>query len=276
VTLRLTILALCCLLASSARADRVFLKGGAVLDGKVTESDGKVVVQVESGSLSFRKDEIDRIERGATQDERFEQQLAKIRPGDVAALLKLADFCRDHEMPAREREVLRKVIEADPNHAEARARLGFVRTEAGWVTRVEQRRNEGLVQYQGQWVTRAQKLELERLDAQTRTARLERDKAEIELRVRQVELESKKETAERERQEAKTPPRDSFYPAYTPIWPYFGWTSYGTGHCRHGACVTPSQKPPRSQPEPFINGVRPPSDTSFSLPGVRDPNSYFP
>jgi hypothetical protein len=282
VPFRLTIIALCCLAASTARADRVFLKGGAVIDGKVSEADGKIVVQVESGSLSFRADEIERVERGPTQEERFEEQLAKIPPRDVAALLKLADYCRDHDQPAREREVLRKVIEADPNHAEARARLGYVHTDAGWITRDEQRRNEGLVQYQGQWVTRAQKLELEKLDAQTRVARLEREKAEVELHVREVELETKKVAAEEERAQASTR-ANRVYPAYGygPYLPYygygFGYSSVGPGQvCRHATCRNPPRLPSRPQPEPFINGVRPPSDTSFSLPGVRNPSSYFP
>jgi hypothetical protein len=256
------------LLASSASADRVHLKGGAVLDGKVSEAGDKVVVQVESGTLSFRADEIERIDRGPSQLERFEDQLAKVRPGDVAALLKLADFCRDRELRAREREVLRKVIETEPDHAEARARLGYVRSEAGWVTRDEQRRNEGLVQYQGQWVTRAQKLELERLEAETKTARLQRDKVELELRVREVELEAKKTEAERPARHESA--RDTAEVNYVP----FGYGPYfmPAAPCPRGACVAPARKPPGA---PFINGARHPSDTGFSLPGVRDPKSYF-
>jgi hypothetical protein len=61
---------------------------------------------------------------------RVAARYAQLKPGDVRGLLELADFCRDHGMPARERELLERVIEHAPDHAQGRARLGYVRTSA--------------------------------------------------------------------------------------------------------------------------------------------------
>lgn len=274
--MRVALPTLCALLLMcvSARADRLVLKGGAVLDGKVTEQGDKVIVEVESGSLSFSRSEVERIERGESDIEKFEAKLAAIKPGDVRALIALANFCRDRGLPAREREVLRKVLESAPDHPEARARLGYVRTETGWVTEDEHKRMNGLVKYQGRWVTRAEMLELERLATQQKLAAVERQKAELELEAKRAELAAKKlemerkERAQREQMErTREAERTANYPWGAPwFYPF---------PCGGQACRVPPPQDDPKRPPPFINGARHPSDMSFSLPGVRDPNSYF-
>jgi hypothetical protein len=51
------------------------------------------------------------------------------------------------------------VLEVLPDHAEARARLGYIKTDAGWVKREQQLHDQGFVQYDGHWVPRAPRLE---------------------------------------------------------------------------------------------------------------------
>jgi hypothetical protein len=53
------------------------------------------------------------------------------------AQIDLADWCRDHYLPDQERAHLTRVIDLDPDHIQARIRLGFVRQNAGWVSRDE-------------------------------------------------------------------------------------------------------------------------------------------
>jgi hypothetical protein len=251
----------CFFVASTASADRVYLKDGAVLEGRVTELSDKVVIAVESGELAFAKSAVLRVERGETELDRFAARLASAKPSDVPALLQLADQCRDRNQSGREREVLRKIIELAPDHEVARARLGYVKTAAGWLSRDEERRRAGLVRHEGQWVSRADKLELERLAAQTRIAALERDKAELEVQARRVALEAQREAA---RTPAPLPRAEE--PQL--IVPWFGPS------CGARSCV--SLPPPAQGAAPvFINGVRDPRDMGFNLPGARDPRSYF-
>jgi hypothetical protein len=121
---------------------------------------------------------------------------AKLKPGDVQGLLELADFCRDHAMPARERELLLEVIAHAPDHPQARARLGYVRSAAGWITHDEHMRAQGFVRHDGQWRKREEVLELERLDAELQKAARERDQARIELERQKLALEQARAEAE--------------------------------------------------------------------------------
>jgi hypothetical protein len=248
------------LAASSASADRLVLKDGAVLEGHVTELADKVIIAVESGEISFARSAVARVERGETELDRFVARLASAKTADVPVLLKLADQCRDKALPAREREVLRRILELEPNHEAARTRLGYVKTTAGWVTRDEERRRAGLVQFDGQWVSRAEKLELERLATQTKIAALERDKAALEVEAKRVALETQKQAAQAPA--AAPPVTQVVVPWYAPAG------------CDARSCVTLPPAPYPATPM-ILNGVRDPRDMSFSLPGVRDPRSYF-
>jgi hypothetical protein len=250
------------LAASTASADRLVLKDGAVLEGHVTVLADKVIIAVESGEISFAKSAVARVERGETELDRFAARLASAKPGDEKTLLALADQCRDRAQPARERAVLRRIVELAPDHEQARLRLGYVKTSAGWVTRDEERRRAGLVQFQGQWVSRAEKLELERLATQTKIAALERDKAALEVEAKRVALQAQKQAAEAPAALPSPPATQVVVPWYAPAG------------CDARSCVA---LPPAHFPAApmILNGVRDPRDMSFTLPGVRDPRSYF-
>ena len=51
--------------------------------------------------------------------------------------LQLADWCAEHELIDQERAHLTRVIDLSPDHPLARARLGFVRQNGGWVSASE-------------------------------------------------------------------------------------------------------------------------------------------
>jgi hypothetical protein len=275
---RVLVIAALCLLASQARADRVHLVGGSVIEGKASRDGDKVVVELESGQVTLPAESVARIEQGTSAVQRFEERYAKLAAGDIKGLMALADFCRDHEMRDRERQLLLKVIETSPDHAEARARLGYVRTNAGWVTREDQMRAQGMVQHEGQWVTREQLMEIERLQAEAATAAHERDKAQTELEQKRVELERARERESDERAQASTAqaqqsqlpmttyyaPYASYgtYPSFVPYAPYApGWAS-GAGRCVGGRCSRTYGTPPEPRHAPF------------PIPGVRDPFDY--
>ncbi|HEX5103971.1 MAG TPA: polymorphic toxin-type HINT domain-containing protein [Pirellulaceae bacterium] len=55
----------------------------------------------------------------------------------VAGQLALAEWCREHELADQARAHLTRVIDLNPDHALARAHLGFVRQNGGWVSSAE-------------------------------------------------------------------------------------------------------------------------------------------
>jgi hypothetical protein len=265
-----------------AAADDVHLSGGTTIEGKAVRQGDKVVVELESGQITFSANDVERIDRRESSVELVDRRYAALKADDVSGRLALADYCRDHDMHAREQALLQEVIQHAPDNVRARSRLGFVKTDAGWVTHEAQMRAQGMVQRDGAWVTQAQALELDRLHAQADTALRERERAQteleaqkLELRKRQLELDTERARAE---QAAKNPPAQN--PTYytSPAYGFgFGY-GYGvaTPACRPGhAC---GAVPPPSNPHPFpINGVRDPRDGSWpmpGMPGVRNPRSY--
>ncbi len=260
------------LAVSEVEADEIHLRGGAVIEGKATAQGDKLLIELDAGRISVPLADVVRVDSKATPLERFDTQFAALDPNDVRGHMKLAAFCREHGLVARERELLTRVIELEPDHAEARSRLGYVRTERGWRTEEERMRDAGLVRHGNRWLTPEALATEEQRAAELETAKLERDRARIELQL------SERRLVAQERSERQAPAREAtdatsdaarasgvLFPL--PLWP----GPFGV-YPGHGCGALPCLAPPRPGPEPsFINGAHDPRNTTFSLPGVRDP-----
>jgi hypothetical protein len=256
------------LISSQALADRVVLLDGAVIEGKATRHGRKVLVVLGSGQISLDAAIVVRIEKARSDVDRYEELRAKLAPKDVRGALTLANYCRDHDMRAREQELLKHVLEIDENHAEARARLGFVRGQHGWVSFEQAQHEKGLVRHEGQWVTREEHLHLVRLAAETRAAELARDRERVALEAKELELAAQRarvsrEAAQVDREEERDD--DDDYPFWMAPFAFTG--------CQGRSCRAPAPAAPPARP--FINGARDPRDQSFNVPGTRSPQSYF-
>jgi hypothetical protein len=227
-SLVLALSAACALTAISgvAKADRTYLVGGTVLEGKAKRVGQKVVVEIESGEISLPASAVERIEKGESTVSRFDARYAALRPGDTKARLDLADYCRDHDMRAREHRLLLEVLEIDESNAAARARLGYVKTEAGWATQAEVMRAKGLVLHEGRWVTPAEVRESERLQLEAEVAARRREEADAELAARRSALAAQQAELDAQRHAVQQQVRYGVaYPAY--YAPYYRGT-YGT------------------------------------------------
>jgi hypothetical protein len=274
VTVRwsLAVLALC-MVAGSARADRVYLSSGNVIEGKAQRRDDKVIVELESGEISLPAETVVRIEAAESDVQRVDARYAKLKQGDVKGLIALADYCRDHGMREREHKLLIEVIDHEPNHAEARARLGYVRSDAGWITREEQMRAQGLVLYEGRWLTREQMLELQRLEAQTEAARRQRDEAQLAVERQKLErdrAQAEAELAEAERSAQTANATDVSEPA--PSVPhYVSWGAPFVDYADCGASIGPHHRGRCRRPAPHV--AHHPS--SLLSVGAKDPFDYL-
>ena len=249
--LRIVLVALLVSLAGVARADRVHLKSGAVIEGKATRAAGQVLVEVESGQIGLSVDEVDRIERGASPVQEFEAKREALGPRDIAGRVALANYCRDRGMRGRDEQLLREVIELDPDHAEARERLGFVGRE-------------------GRWLTREQVVEIERLRAQAAIAARQRERAEVELAAAKADLESRKreaDAAKRAEEERVTVQPPVAYA--TPVYPWY-WGGHDVSrrhrdrdrdHCPGPRCARkPTTRRTDGRPDWPIAGTKDPFD----------------
>ena len=262
------------LVPAGARADRVHLVSGTMIEGNASRVGEKVFVDMPSGQLTLSAASVASIEESETDLERVQQRLEQLKPNDLQGMLKLASFCRDHDMRSRERELLLKVVALQPDHAEARARLGYVRGRDGsWITQDEQRREAGLVPYHGRFITEAELSEIERREAEAKLARIAREQAELELEAKKLELAQKRSErarAEQAKPEPSQPARVGSYPPYPVVYsvPVVG----PSGTCVGGTCIPAGWKGPKPFPIP---GVRDPRDMTFSIPGAQDPRSYY-
>ncbi|MDB4990732.1 MAG: hypothetical protein JWN04_5910 [Myxococcaceae bacterium] len=257
------------LATSSARADEVHLAEGQVLVGTATIEGDKVVVELESGRITVPRSEVTRIEKSTTPLAQADARDAALKPSDVAGMLALANYCRDHDLFNKERDLLTRILTVAPNHAEARRRLGFVRQSVDghdtWVDHAEIAKHE----------------EAERLEHRQAQASLARKEAELAAAT--VKLQQDRARAQQEEEERAQKANSIYairpYSSYGAApygggyGPYGGGYGYGYGY---GAASGRHLSPP-SGGAPFgINGVRSPSDMGFNIPGVRAPSSYFP
>jgi hypothetical protein len=237
--------------ASGARADRVVLKSGAVLEGSATLDGERVVVALESGAITLARSEVARVERERPPMEVVAERRARLGAADVAGRVALARYCRAHELAQTERELWLEVLALAPEQPEARARLGQVRTKDGWVdaTAVARERRSAR-------------------EADGRAAREARARAELELDRARLERDRAALALEQQRRRDERPTA-SYAPTQTTLW------FPSVGYARTPAPFGP-HTPAAPAAAPFdINGVRSPHDMGFALPGVRDPRSYF-
>jgi hypothetical protein len=247
--------ALCLAVSVTAHADKVHLRSGAVLEGKVTREGDKVVVQLESGTIRVDAASVLRIETAVTPLEQITRLRAALSNDAIAERIELANRCREAQLARCERELLEEVIARDSEHLEARARLGYVRTDAGWISREQHAQQR------------------DRVAEREREARAANQRAEIlretaELSRKQAEL-----AVERERLALKKAELEQSYQSQS--FGYFPYYYYGHSGYGHHPLHPPSLSPPHVTPY-MINGVRAPSEPGFNIPGVRSPASYFP
>jgi hypothetical protein len=99
-----------------------------------------------------------------------ELEYERIRPtyaDTAAAQWDLAQWCREHQLKTQRETHLRRVIELEPNNADAHHALGHVKIDGRWTSLDEDRKRNGYVFFHSKWMT-------------TKEADLLKDKKEFE------------------------------------------------------------------------------------------------
>jgi hypothetical protein len=81
-------------------------------------------------------------------------ELARGAADTVEAHWKLAEWCRERKLREPAQRHLTRILELEPDHAQARAILGFRKKDGQWMTREEVMAKRGMVMYEGRYVTR--------------------------------------------------------------------------------------------------------------------------
>lgn len=110
---------------------------------KIRTTDG-VTITLDSRMVQSRTQVRPAVEEYAKRKPEF--------PDTVEGQFALAQWCRDNNLYTQRKIHLNRVIELDPNHADARRMLGYVQLEPGeWATQEDIMQSRGFVKYRGRW-----------------------------------------------------------------------------------------------------------------------------
>lgn len=110
-------------MAGPARADTVFLRDGAVLEGTVRPGPaGKLALVTRLGGTTIDPADVLRIEYGATCEDRYLEQLQATDRADPAAVERLAAWCQAEGLGDRARRLLddARALRGEPRQAALR------------------------------------------------------------------------------------------------------------------------------------------------------------
>ena len=180
---------------SAALADELHLKNGRMLEGEVLEAGETVVITRPGIRMEIRRDEVKEIRKSPTAKQQYDEKLAALKkqesvpeyardckPAAADARHRLALWCAAKGLRAEAKAEHEKAVEFAPDHAGARAALGFVKDAAGkWRPEDEVMREKGLVRHEGRWVTPE---EAARAGEPSAEVKARREKKEREKRLR--------------------------------------------------------------------------------------------
>lgn len=109
------------LLALPARADRITLANGNVVEGKAEAQGDTVRVALRRGWVELPKAAVARIEAAETPWEEYERRAQALKEGDAGGHAALAAWCRTRGLPDEARAQSRMAGKEDPGQAEAEA-----------------------------------------------------------------------------------------------------------------------------------------------------------
>lgn len=176
-------------------ADTFLLQSGGQIEGQWLNRHEQPLLRYDvlAGQvrLSLPVDQVRevRVASGAQQAYRAR---AEATPDTAAAQWELAEWCRKNGLSSERQVHLRRVLELNPEHAEARRALGYQFLGGRWVTRADVRRDQGYELYRGKWRT-AQEIDIleeharQELAEKEWLARLTRWRRDLEQRERKAQ-----------------------------------------------------------------------------------------
>jgi len=220
-SLRTLLFALLIGAAPGSRADVVFLKHGAKLEGRIVERTGSSVeIDIGAGSLTLPMSKVDRIEEGRSPLDDYDDRAAKLAENDRDGWLELARWASGVGLGAQSRWAYEHVLGIDPNDPEANQALGRVEVDGRWMTEDEAYRARGFVEFEGQWMTPSEQESILR----ARDA----DRAASEARARTAEAQARSAEAQARSAEAQAQEAE----AQAQRWPHGNslyWSGWGPG-----------------------------------------------
>ncbi|MCU0725233.1 MAG: hypothetical protein MUE73_05510 [Planctomycetes bacterium] len=125
------------LLAPGVLADTVVLKNGRSFEGRVVkETPTHVHLKVPGlGEQPIPKSDIKEVKKGPTIFDEYDAKKAGVVKDDADGHYKLGLWCEEVKLRQEAKTEFEAAMAADPEHAGARTKLGFVRYKGEWLTK---------------------------------------------------------------------------------------------------------------------------------------------
>lgn len=141
--------------SAATRADIFLLHNGGELRGRWVnrEEPSATAYEIETaggGKLTLDRSQV-RQAIPQSQQELAYEQLATRSSGSIADQWKLAEWCREQQMPGPRQTHLEFILSLDPDHAEARHALGYSQVRGQWTRRSDFQKQQGYELVDGRW-----------------------------------------------------------------------------------------------------------------------------
>jgi len=141
-----------------AMGEVFLLRSGGRIEGDLVNADEKprtsyVISLPNGGQVTLDAAVVERVQPVPPELAEY----AKVRrqyPDTVQGQLQMANWCHDHNLTAQRKTHLERVIQLDPDQADARRLLGFKKVKDKWMTLEEEMADKGYVKRNGKWMPR--------------------------------------------------------------------------------------------------------------------------
>ena len=142
----------CC--ASRARGAELILHQGGRVWGEIKNPHPGVpsysVITPFGGEVSVGQSLVNRVEGHLPYEAEYEQKVAELSD-TVPAHWELSVWCRQQGLQSHRDAHLRRILQLDPEHADARRLLGYAFVHGQWLSQDEHMRRRGYERYNGRW-----------------------------------------------------------------------------------------------------------------------------
>jgi hypothetical protein len=154
----------------ATHADLIKLKNGGEIRGKLLplskapSEEIRTIKTLTGGSITVAAQQIEFITNRPLSIEEYETKSSEIEDS-VEAHLELADWCTQNHLSSQRNQEMEKILQLDPDHAKARASLGYTKRDGEWMTRDDVMRKNGYFKYKGRYVSSGELELLEKNEA---------------------------------------------------------------------------------------------------------------
>lgn len=161
---------------STAFGERFILESGGQIVGEILNPEQSpretYLIKTDSGAqITLDKSQVKKIEYQRPDEVEYDKIRSRY-PDTVEGQWALAEWCRENRLSVQRETHLKRILELNPDHEQARRTLGYSQIDGQWMTQEEWMTKQGYRRYKGRWML-PQEIELVERDRKNELAEKE-------------------------------------------------------------------------------------------------------